>query len=255
MGYLGSAILLLAVFSVYFALTENHYISAFAASWLIPILGMFISYHEGIAINGLIAVIGILMFSISSWGVSGVIFWNSKNRRIKKRVMAPVYIITAMLCTYCYYQAFYNGYLPLVKSGVPEWVFSYGLPLALSVPLSLLLYNFIDRRFSKKMGLTLIQCSIFSNNGLGPLEAHFVRGVSNGRIYYFKITKRTFIIINKETALKLQLIQGRLGGLYVTELPVPEKERKALRRDKRVFWLGVGLFAATCAGAYWLFLK
>ena len=107
-------------------------------------------------------------------------------------------------------------------------------------------YNSIDRLWRKKNELILIACNFFISNARGTDKGidtgYFLDGVNNGVNYHFRMTKGTYLMLQKEKALRLQVQKGLLGGLYVLENPCPENMKKTLKRDRRVAKIGIVLF-------------
>ena len=56
------------------------------------------------------------------------------------------------------------------------------------------------------------------------------------------MTKGTYIMLQRERALRLKVQRGLLGGYYVLENPCPDNMKKTLKRDRKNAKIGIVLF-------------
>ena len=69
---------------------------------------------------------------------------------------------------------------------------------------------FIDYLFFKKDTITIIRCEFYTYLGF-----KYVKGVSNGKVYFFNVNRDLYSKIKDSQYLRLSVNKGILGGIYV----------------------------------------
>ena len=185
----------------------------------LPVLIMVIGYKQGMQINGLIITLCAFMFIVCRNSLKDILLWNQKRRRYHWILLVFLWLICFLFL------------LPIV------WIsYYYGE----------MFYNSVDRLWRRKSELILIACNFFiANNRGGDTgidKGYFLDGVNNGINYHFRMTKGTYIMLQKERALRLKVQRGLLGGYYVLENPCPDNMKKTLKRDRKNAKIGIVLF-------------
>ena len=199
--------------------------------WMIPVFAMSIQYKTGMEINGLMVLISLCMFAICRKTLVGVSLWNTKQRKIKHLVFGTLYCIVFLSMFYSFSQAQLQGYMLNIQGWgqkdirvVPMLIITLVM-IALTWPFTTIVYTAIDGIYTKKENVVLLSCQFYIANEKGAenslLKGYFVEGVQNGITYYFRMTKRTYYMLQKQTHLKIVLKKGILGGHYVRQF---EKE-------------------------------
>lgn len=230
--------------------------------WCIPIFAMTLCLNEPVKINELVVFICIFMCFATQKGLWNVRMWNIKIRKSFLPLYIIYYLLSAFLFYYCMTKSTEMGYFGNFRLADEQngkaafWVVLFLFSLLL-FPMARNLFDFTDRLFCKKSELVLIQCrySIFDIwGGDGNIgKQYYLHGISNGVDYHFKMTVRNYYMLKNETALKLKVCRGILGGLYISENPCPQNERKLLRRDRKTLKLWTLIFFVFAAVGVWIF--
>ena len=234
--------------------------------WLLPIFFMAVNYQDGMQINGLMVLLCVLEFFFCRAAMDERIMWNIHERKKKKFLFGFLYFWTFLFLFYSLSQAQIQGYiLNLQGWGSTRMnilrIIMIILPLlVLNYFYTNLIYTAIDRVFlgkDRKQELILLSCKFFEAGRNGGEKhvfgAYFLEGIHNGVTYHFRITKRTWRMLKKETTLRLQVERGRFGGLYVRENPCPEDEKKIRKRDREDAKLAILFCMLVSAFGVWLF--
>lgn len=263
MAWLGFVTLITIYGCIYMAAVTGRWDWALLSGWLIPILGMAVSFREGMAVNGLMVLICWVMFLFCRRGLTEIRMWNIKQRKKHPILFCFLYGVIFLLMFYCLAQAQMEGYLLNIQGWGSEHLRFWRLLLTI-IPLLLLnyfytmqVYTGIDRIRWKQRELILLSTNCFMANERGAEkiahQGHYLEGVNNGVTYHFQLTKRTFYMLRKETHLRLQIKTGLFGGIYVTELENPEFLKRVRRRDRKDAKIGLVLFLMAAAFGIWLF--
>lgn len=87
----------------------------------------------------------------------------------------------------------------------------------------------------------------------GIVKGYFLEGIQNGVTHHFRMTRRTFFMLQKEPVLQLQTKIGLLGGQYVTDFESAQYLKRIRRIDRRDAKLGVLGCCLAAALGIWLF--
>ncbi len=233
------------------------------SGWLLPILAMAVSYESGMEINGLMVVLCLLLFFLCRRGMSDVKLWNIKRRKRHPILFGVLYGILFIPLLYVYAQMQIQRYfLNLQGWGNPQIDFvRMGLcmlPLLwLNQIYTRMIYTAIDRIYGKKQELRLLSCRTYRANEEGREKSlnrgYFLEGIQNGVTYYFRLTRRSFLMLQNEPKLILQTRTGIFGGMYVLELDFPEWLARAEKVEKRDRILGTVFLILVIAFGIWLF--
>ncbi|MFI3174258.1 MAG: hypothetical protein R3Y53_03520 [Bacillota bacterium] len=240
----------------------------FICFWLLPIFSMTITYESGREINGLMVLICFLMFAICRRSLLGISLWNIKERKNHPILWGFLFVIVFLLILYSFAEAQLRGYMLNIQGwGHDElrWLpilLTMGPMIFCSVIFTNMVYTAIDRLGFRKKNMTLLACRFFISTEMGlesrlMVRGYFVEGVENGVTYYFRMTKRTFYILKKQTFLKMSVKKGIFGGLYVASYEKdPEKERdKSIvkRLDRDAFRMAIlGFFVCMAFSLYYI---
>lgn len=80
-----------------------------------------------------------------------------------------------------------------------------------------------------------------------------LEGIQNGVTYHFRLTRRSYLMLRKETKLRLQTETGLFGGIYVTDIGHPEWLKRARRVERRDAKIGMAVFAVVMIFSIWLY--
>lgn len=263
MAWLGFITFLTIYWCIFMAAVTGRIGWGLIAGWLAPILGMAISFREGMEVNGLMVLICFLMFMLCRHGLTDIRMWNTKQRKRHSVIFGVLYAVTFLLLFYSLAAAQIQGYLLNMQGWGSEnlrfWRFLLTVVplLVLNFFYTMLFYTGIDRSFLKKRELVLLSCRFFISNKSGVdkgiYQGYFLEGVSNGVTYHFQMTARTYYMLKKETKLRLQIRTGLFGGIYVMDLDEPEFLKRVRRRDRRDLKIGAALFLAVVAVGVFVF--
>ncbi len=264
MAWLGFVTLIIIYWCVFLSAVSGRWRWFLICIWLLPIFMMTINYDPSEAeINGLMVLICVLMFLVCRRGLLDVKLWNTKRRKRHNILFGILFFIMYAMFVYSFAQAQIHGYMLNVQG----WQSGHGsiwtMLLTLTPMLGLnwiftrMVFTTIDRLYCRKKELTLLACRLYiaSESGLekGLGKGYFLEGVQNGITYHFRMTRRTFYMLQRESALKLQAKIGLLGGYYVTDLASPAFLKRVSKLDKTDARLGVvGCILAVALGI-WLF--
>ena len=221
--------------------------------WCAPLFGMAYLAPPQTEINGLIVVICSAMIFFYAYSLRGLKMWNIRNRVINRPVRAAVYVVSFLLFYYCYHQAQLLGYLFDFQGLRGEnniWKVISVIPFFfVNVPLTEMLINGIDRFFSIKSSFVLLKCTVFVANDFGGqaktmLKGRYLDGVNNGRIFHFRLTHKTYLLLKKVETIVIPLKRGFFGGLYVLDYPKDYNREKAQKINRWLFWRG--FFITVC---------
>lgn len=263
MAWLGFLTLITIYWCIYLAAATARAGWGLLAGWLIPILGLTLSFREGMEVNGLMVLICLLMFFFCRRGLTEVRMWNIKQRKKHTVLFGILYVVSFLLMFYCAAQAQMQGYLLNIQGWGSETMPLLRQILTL-LPLLLLnycytalLYTAIDRCKRSRRELILLACRCFMANARGAekigRQGYYLEGIHNGITYHFALTKRTFQMLKKEKNLRLQIETGLFGGIYVTELENEEFLKRVRRFDRQCMKYGLLGFLPVLLGGLWLF--
>ena len=263
MGWLGFLTIVTIYWCFFLAAVTGRWGWALLTGWLAPVLAMTLHYKPGMEINGLMVLICVVMFFICRKGLTDVKLWNVKVRKKRNLFFGILYILVFLMMFYSLTQMQIQGYLPNVQgwNSPAMKLFSMGLfllpLLLLNVVYTRMVYTAIDRIYCKKERIILLACNsyISREEGMewGLHRGYFMEGIQNGVTYYFRMTKRTYYMIKKETNLRLTMGVGLLGGRYVVDLEQPDWAKRTRRRDRRDMKVGMVLFVLLSIAAVWLY--
>lgn len=179
----------------------------------------------------------------SLWGTK---MWNI--HRPKKHSIIFLFLYSIVFLTICYYYIYpqidsiYN-FQKISNDMSSLDKFLVLLPyIVISIFATEQFYYFLDRFFSLKEILVLINCLALDVGFLGYdnlfIKSYYFRGINNGQIHEFKTTKRTYIMLKREKSLEIEVRNGYFGGVFVVKNPTPQNERKVLRMDRRIILRG-----------------
>ncbi|KXL54278.1 hypothetical protein CLNEO_05090 [Anaerotignum neopropionicum] len=264
MAWLGIITLITIYWCVFTSATSGRLGWIAICIWLIPILAMTITYEGDISINGLMVIICILMFWVCRRGLVDVKMWNTKVRKRHSIIFAMVYIIVFIMFLYSFAQAQLYGYILNVQGWKSDHGSVWTMLLTITPMLALnwiftqMVFTAMDRLYCKKKELTLLSCQFYiaSESGVekGIGKGYFLEGIQNGITYHFRMTRRTYFMLQQESILNLKAKIGVFGGLYITQLDAAEFLKRIRRTDRRDAKLGIfGCILVTAFGV-WLFL-
>ncbi len=259
MNYLGLVTFLVAYFVLNFFIVDKRGIWLIPLLFTLPIFDIVFNYKNVNDINGLIVLICYFMILVSICSMKGIKIWNTKERTI---YILPFLIIYMFVCALSYYiviNSSLNDFISSLKyinSIYTKNVLILSVLLVTSLVFALPIYNFIDKSIGKKSPLVIIQCRYFSTNlFFGTIfSRYYLEGIHNGVYHRFEITKRMYLILNKERSLELSVKSGILGGKYVFKNPCPELEHKALKRDRKVKICSTIFFILALCGGIYIFI-
>ena len=218
----------------------------------LPVLIMVIGYKEGMQINGLIITLCAFMFIVCRSSLKDILLWNQKRRRYHWILLVFLWLICFLFLFYSIVELQISGYLWDFQGWNVEKRNSFRITITtlpivwISYYYGEMFYNSVDRKKKKKSELILIACNFFiANNRGGDTgidKGYFLDGVNNGINYHFRMTKGTYIMLQRERALRLKVQRGLLGGYYVLENPCPDNMKKTLKRDRKNAKIGIVLF-------------
>lgn len=229
--------------------------------WGIPLFEIGRNYTEGMEVNGLVILICCYMIIVCIGSVYGIRLWNIKDWKKSKIIYPIMFIITLILLFYTYYESLKLGYIHSIFSLNNKYRFlkiiCYFIILIIFSKLSAdSLYILTERFFSKKEVLKLIQCRFMigkSSNSINMFEGYYLSGVNNGKMYHFKMTKRTFFMLRRQDKFILNTKKGCFGGIYITENPCPVNIKYVRYKDRKAFVLGILLYILSVAIIYFFF--
>lgn len=263
MAWLGFLTLITIYWCGFLALTTARPDWGLLAGWLLPILGLTLSFREGMEVNGLMVLICVLLFCLCRRGLSEVRIWNIKQRKGHPIFFGLLYLLSFLLMLYCIMQAQVQGYLLNIQGWGSETMpmlrqFLTIVPLLLlNYRYTALLYTAIDRIRRKRKELVLLSCHCFMANTRGAekigRQGYYLEGIHNGITYHFALTKRSFQMLKREKNLRLQIETGLFGGIYVTELENEALLRRIRRFDRRWAKIGLAGFLLVLVLGVWVF--
>lgn len=263
MAWLGFITFLMIYWCIFMAAVTGRLGWGLLTGWLVPILAMTLSFRSGMAVNGLMVLVCLLMFLFCRHGLTDIRMWNTKQRKRHSVLFCVLYMATFLLMFYSLAMAQIHGYLLNLQGWGSENLRFWRLLLtiipllALNYTYTMMLYTAIDRSILKKQELVLLSCRLFisSKSGIdkGIYQGYFLEGVSNGVTYHFQMTARTYYMLKKETSLRLQIQTGLFGGIYVMELDDPEFLKRVRRRDRHDLKVGTVLFLLAFAAGIFIF--
>lgn len=239
--------------------------------WLFGLIGCFILLLSGYDLpkegpNGLVILIAISMILVSILPLIRIKIWNISKRSSPIWLECVFFMIFALEIGYCAFQLPQLHFLYEVMqvyepgAGVLSLISVVARALSLLVGVSIMallmtraLLGAIDRIFSKRGKLILIRCRVFSMKIFQ--KCYFLEGINNGITYHFQITFSMYLILKGQKSMKLDVLSGCLGGLYVSKNPLPELTHKAKKRNIRVFVWSIILALLTGFGVFaWRYL-
>lgn len=251
MAWLGFVTWIAIYWCIFLAIATGSISWALLSGWLLPILLMALSFHEGMAVNGLMVLICVVMFLFCRKGVAGLQAWNTRQRKKHTVLYGALYILCFLLMFYCVAQAQIQGYMLNLQGWGSENMRAARLLLTIVPMLMLnhcytaLLYNALDRVWCRKKELVLLEthCFTASESGFDKLfQGYYLKGINNGMTYHFQLTRRTYHMLQREKRLRLPVGAGMLGGLYITTIENEEFFRRVRRRDRRTAKIALVLF-------------
>lgn len=263
MEWLGFLTVVTVYWCFFLAAVTGRWGWALLTGWLVPVFAMTLRYKPGMEINGLMVLICVVMFFVCRKGLTDVKLWNVKIRKKRNIFFGILYILVFLMMFYSLAQAQIQGYLLNLQgwdsSRMNIWRMGLSLiPLILlNVVYTRMVYTAIDRIYCKKEEITLLACHsyISREEGVerGIHQGYFMEGIQNGVTYYFRMTRRTYYMIKKETNLRLTMGVGLLGGRYVVDLGQPDWAKRTRRRDRRDMKWGMVLFVLVAIATVWLY--
>lgn len=263
MEWLGFATLITAYGCIFTAVVTGRKGWVLLMGWLIPILALTITYEPGMQINGLMVLICFVMFLICRLGMVDVKMWNIRQRKKHNILFGILYCGVFILLFYSVAQAQIQGYMLNLQGWgsqkLPIWRMGLStLPLLwLNVIYTRMVYTAIDRLRRKRQELKLLSCRCFIANEQGTEkglnQGYFLEGIQNGVTYHFRLTRRSYLMLRKETKLRLQTETGLLGGIYVTDIGHPEWLKRARRVERRDAKIGMVVFVVVMIFSIWLY--
>ncbi|WP_352399614.1 hypothetical protein [Anaerotignum sp.] len=263
MAWLGFVTLITIYWCLFLSVTSGRWGWLMICIWLMPIFAMTITYQSGMEINGLMVLICIVMLLVCRRGLLDVKMWNTKLRKRHSIIFATLYVVLFAMFLYSFAEAQIQGYMLNIQGWKSDHGSVWSMLLTL-VPMLVLNWVFtqmvfttIDRLYYKKKDLTLLACQFYiaSESGVerGLVKGYFLEGIQNGVTYHFRMTRRTFHMLQKEPVLKLQTKIGLFGGQYVTELDTSQYLKRIRRMDRRDTKLGILGCILVAAFGIWLF--
>lgn len=208
------------------------------AIWCVPLMGLGFNYKYDMEINGLLVLICTIMFIFCFFPLLRLIMWNTSNFMNHKIIYSIIFIFNYIFIAYCVYEAQYLGYVYDFQ-GVRGNINAVKTVIAVIFGLILCNYTtiiemtFFDRMFSKGSEFVLLKCRSFKFNSLDLRGKYYIDGVNNGKIYHFRITSRTYIIVRKESKIITASRSGILGGFYIVKMIYPQADSKIKKFNKR----------------------
>ncbi len=252
MAWLGLFTLMIFYWCLFTAVVTGRRSWAWLCILCLPVLIMSAGYQEGMQINGLIVLLCGFMFLVCRSSLKDILLWNQKKRKYHWILLGFLWFICFLFLFYCVVELQLSGYLWDFQGWNMQRRNSFRITITtlpfvwLSYYYGEMFYNSIDRLWRRKSELILIACNFFIANARGGDtgidKGYFLDGVNNGINYHFRMTKGTYLMLQKEKALRLQVQKGLLGGLYVLENPCPENMKKTLKRDRKIAKIGFVLF-------------
>ena len=263
MEWLGFATLITAYGCIFTAVVTGRKGWVLLIGWLIPILSLTITYEPGMQINGLMVLICFVMFLICRLGMVDVKMWNIRQRKKHNILFGILYVGVFILLFYSVAQAQIQGYMLNLQGWgsqkLPIWRMGLStLPLLwLNVIYTRMVYTATDRLRRKRQELKLLSCRCFIANEQGTEkglnQGYFLEGIQNGVTYHFRLTRRSYLMLRKETKLRLQTETGLFGGIYVTDIGHPEWLKRARRVERRDAKIGMVVFVVVMIFSIWLY--
>ncbi len=263
MVWLGFVTLITIYWCLFISATSGRWGWLMICIWLMPIFAMTITYQSGMEINGLMVLICIVMLLVCRRGLLDVKMWNTKLRKRHSVIFATLYVVLFAMFLYSFAEAQIQGYMLNIQGWKSEhgniWTMILTLipMLILNWVFTQMVFTTIDRLYCKKKDLTLLSCQFYiaSESGVerGFVKGYFLEGIQNGVTYHFRMTRRTFHMLQKESVLKLQTKIGIFGGQYVTELDTAQYLKRIRRMDRRDAKLGIIGCILAAAFGIWLF--
>lgn len=237
-GYIAAIIIFASMWALFATGRKSWIVTVF---WAGIMLVMSIGYKNGIPMNGLCLSIALLETIMTVRAVYGVIIWNQSFK--EKGVILPlvIYLITALLVSYCVMELQKLGYIPdfmNIKDGgsIGRKIVNIIIILVISIgPAYVGLIRF-ERFFSNPSELILLDCHFYTSTvSTGRvLKEYYMYGINNGIKHYFRITKRTYFMLRFEKRLQLSTYKDIRGNIYVVKNPCPKNLENIARRDIRL---------------------
>ncbi len=232
------------------------------SGWLVPVFAMTVNFQEDMQINGLMALLCILLFLLCRRGMSEILLWNVRTRKKSHIRFCILYICLLLPLIYVFAQAQIQGYLLDIQG----WNLASYNTVRMGIGLLVLcLMNIgytrmaetaIDRMYGKKQELRLLQCHSYITSEAGSASGihsgYYLEGIQNGITYYFRMTRHMFFMLRGEPKLILQVRRGLLGGLYVTQQPNCQWLSRIEKMKKREEWYA--LFGGILTLLLWIWL-
>lgn len=263
MAWLGFVTLITIYWCIFTSATSGRWGWFAICIWLAPIFAMTITYENGMEINGLMVLICIVMFLVCRRGLLDVRMWNTKLRKGHSILFAMLYVLLFVMFLYSFAQAQIQGYMLNIQGWKSDHGSVWTMLLTLTPMLVLngvftqMVFTTIDRLYCRKKELTLLSCQFYiaSESGVekGIVKGYFLEGIQNGVTHHFRMTRRTFFMLQKEPVLQLQTKIGLLGGQYVTDFESGQYLKRIRRIDRRDAKLGVIGCCLMIALGVWLF--
>ena len=262
MELIGIVFVLILVWCIAEALVGGRFSWIAIGIWCLPTIGLAFFAPPGVEVNGLMILLCFFMIIICSCSKTFAKMWSP----IKKKVLPlkiGVYIFDLIILLYCFGQAQRLGYL-IDLQGLQDG-FHFWRYCLVCIPFLLLnrfytgmVLDFIDRMFTRKSNVGLIQCDTFSTRS--PNRRYYFSGIHNGEVYHFRVTVRSYRVLRSMTKGVFEIKKGILGGMYVTKLPVPERKNtektKASKVMAAVLWGIIIVLLGVMAGVvYYYFLR
>ena len=249
MAWLGLFTLMIFYWCFFTAAVTGRRSWAWLSILCLPVLIMVIGYKEGMQINGLIITLCAFMFIVCRSSLKDILLWNQKRRRYHWILLVFLWLICFLFLFYSIVELQISGYLWDFQGWNVEKRNSFRITITtlpivwISYYYGEMFYNSVDRLWKRKSELILIACNFFiANNRGGDTgidKGYFLDGVNNGINYHFRMTKGTYIMLQRERALRLKVQRGLLGGYYVLENPCPDNMKKTLKRDRKNAKIGI----------------
>lgn len=264
MAWLGFVTLMTIYWCIFLSVVSGRWRWLIICIWLIPIFAMTINHEAGGGeINGLMVLICIVMFLVCRHGLLDVKLWNTRVRKRHNILFGMLYLILFAMFLYSFAQAQIQGYMLNVQGWKSDhgniWTMLLTITpmLAINWLFTKMVFTTIERLYCSKKALTLLSCRYYiaSESGVekGLGKGYFLEGIQNGITYYFRMTRRTFYMLQNEPVLKLELKVGLFGGHYITKLDTAEFLKRIRKIDRRDAKLGIIGCIFTAILGIWLF--
>lgn len=263
MAWLGFVTLITIYWCIFISVISGRWGWAIICIWLMPIFAMTITYESGLEINGLMVLICIVMFLVCRRALLDVKMWNTKLRKRHSIIFGMLYAILFAMFLYAFAEAQIQGYMLNVQGWKSDrgniWTMLLTLTPMLVVNwiFTQMVFTALERVYCKKKELTLLSCQFYiaSESGVekGIGKGYFLEGIQNGMTYHFRMTRRTFYMLQKEPILRLKAKVGLFGGYYITELDNSQYLKRIRRMDRRDAKLGIFGCILLAALGIWLF--